>query len=632
MQYSGRGYMGKYLRVDLTTSAFSEVELESGFVRNFIGGTGFGAKILYDELSKDTDPLSPENKLVIATGPSTGTGYPASGRFSVMAKSPLTGIWGEANSGGFFGPEFKQTGYDMLVISGRAPKPSYIAIDDGKVEIRSAEHLWGKTITPTTEMILEEWGDPNVRVACIGPSGEQKVRFAAIMNDFHRAAGRTGMGAVMGSKNLKAIAVRGTKDIEIKDPDEFREAMDRAIELLHTGQNGEFSETLGKYGTPSLVSSINEIGRFPTRNHLTGFFERAEDLDEFKLLKEYRTHRGSCFGCSLQCKYLAKPRSKFKDSISGPEYETIMAFGSNCLNADMDSVVHANYLCNEYGLDTISTGCVVAFVLECYQNSLLPFEITEDLDLTWGNDQAIVDLTLKIAKREGALGNLLAEGTKIASERIGGLAQHFAIHVKGLEVSGQDPRAQYSVAITHGTNVRGADHLRSLSCLEELGFPDIAVERFGKEKADEIMTLTSPKYKAEVVADMEKLYALCDSLITCKYGVMWPPSLYYREFADAMRSLTGLRVFGDVSIVKTAGHRICVQRKLFNVREGLRRKDDTLPERMFRDAMTSGPSKGRVVPKDVYDGMLDEYYDWMGYNRETSVPKPETLRVLGLEG
>ena len=567
------GYTGKTLHVNLTTGRFAKENLNTGLAEHFIGGTGLASHYMFNLLNTKISPLSPENILLFVTGPITGTGFSGSGRFMAASKSPLTGIWGEAHSGGFFGPELKYAGFDLLLITGRSPKPLNLVIEDDYITLEAADSFWGMNIERTTDSLLDL--HPDHKVACIGPAGENLVHYAAIMNDYHHALGRTGLGAVMGSKNLKAIIIRGTKDILVSDPDAFEEAMNSARSKLNKGIWGEIHEnSLGKYGTASLVSAINQIGRMPTRNHLTGYYSEADKIDEFAIAENYRVHRESCFNCYIQCKFMSRIEGGlFKSLASGPEYETIMAFGSNCLNPDLESILYANYLCNQYGLDTISTGCTIAFALECGERGILTNE--DGLDYSWGNTDTIITLIHKIAKREG-IGDLLADGSRLAAEKLGGQAPRYAIHVKGLEASGQDPRAQYSVGITYGSNVRGADHLRSLSCLEELDFPNATAARFGEEKVSAIHDLRSPKYKALVVADMEILYAIVDSMLVCKYGTMWAPALYFDDFAPALASLTGIESFNSPNTLRQIGQRICTLRKCFNYREGLRRKEDQL--------------------------------------------------------
>mgnify|MGYP000716384541 CR=1 FL=1 len=624
------GYVGKYARVNLTTGKVLVEELDLGFAKSYLGGTGFAARILWDELSAGTDPLGPENKLIFATGPMTGTMAQGTGRITIAAKSPLTLAWGEANSGGEFAPELKFAGFDFLIIEGRSPKPVYLYVEDGKIEIKDARDAWGRTVSETFTFIREVEGDESLKIACIGPAGENLVRYAAIMTNYHDAAGRTGMGAVMGSKNLKAVAVKGTGAVEVADPDKYFEVVREFFEMAKNGLWAEAAEeTLGKYGTPSLVLAEQEIGRLPTKNHYTGVYEKAEDISGEALVKQYRVKRSSCFGCFINCKYYSYvKRGKFAGTLTGgPEYESIAAFGSYLLNPHLDSIIHVNKLCNEYGMDTISAGGTIAWAMECYEKGLITEEDTGGLELKWGDYDVVVKLIHMIAKREG-FGDLLAEGSRLASKKIGRGTERYAIHVKGLEMSAQDGRAQKSIGLGHAVNVRGADHLKVLSCYEELGFLEPLEKRFGKENAPKIADRLSIEAKALVTVDCEDFYALVDSLIVCKYGTMWPPMYYFEDFAKILPPLTGIEEFGSVKYLRLLGARIHNLRKAFNVREGLARKDDTLPERLLKEPMPDGPAKGHVVELEP---MLNEYYQLRGWDVKTGLQKRETLEKLGLK-
>jgi len=623
------GYAGRYLRVDLSGSKITVHKLEKELPRHYIGGVGFCARILWDEVGPATEPLGPENVLVFATGPVTGTFFPSAGRYVIAAKSPLTGSWGQASAGGHFGPELKYAGYDMAVLEGRATNPVYLHVDDDFLELRDAAHLWGRDTNETTKAIREELGDPTVKVACIGQAGEKLVRYACIISDFYRAAGRTGMGAVMGSKNLKAIAVRGSKSVSATSSMKYMDAATEAFRKV-TEEWGEACESsLGRYGTPNLVEVEASIGRLPTKNHIFGVYGRADDIGSEVLNEKYRARRESCFSCGIQCKFISEVRSGpySGTTTSGPEYETIMAFGSNCLNNNVESIIHANLLCNLYGLDTISTGKVISFAMECYEKGIITRTDADDLDLSWGNHDAIVKLVHRIATREG-LGDVLAEGSRMAARKLGKGAEEFAIQVKGMEVSGQDGRAHQSSGLTHATAARGADHLTSLSCLEEKGYEETAGTRYGRERAKDLCNPLSTTYRGNLVKDLEDLFALTDSLVICKYGVMWPPIFYFDDFARAIPALTGITEYGDVGEVRLSAERICNLRKAFNAREGLTRKDDTLPERFLREPMPSGPGAGHVCQLDP---MLDEYYEARGWDKGSGLPVRKTLMRVGLD-
>jgi aldehyde:ferredoxin oxidoreductase len=628
-----KGYVGSILRIDLTSGESTRIPLSETVARKYLGGTGLCARILWDELSPGIDPLSPSNILVIATGPINGTAFPPSGRYVIASKSPLTGIWGEAHAGGAFGAELKYAGYDALIIKGRAKHTVYIYIENNNVKINSGTHLWGLDTTKTTDQLIHELGDdPELKVACIGPAGENLVRYACIINDKYRAAGRCGLGAVMGSKNLKAIAVRGTGAVEVADFQKFMMLVDDARVRYTRGRWGDACQaSLGTYGTTGLIEAENEIGRLPTRNHWSGVFKDFEAIGSRTIRKLYRKKRKSCFGCNIQCKYVScVDAGKYAGSCSdGPEYETVMAFGSNCLNTDLASIIHANMLCNLFGLDTISTGKVISFMMECSSEPACHefFGMYPDSKIAWADADKMIELIHKIAYRKG-VGEILAEGTKLAAEKIGGGAQHFAIQVKGMELSGQDGRAHKSVGLTHAISVRGADHLRALSSLDELGYDDVVRERYPANDVNKILNLRTEACKGRLIVDMEDLYAIVDSLLICKYGTMWPPIFYFDDFANIIPATTGFDEYADIDYVRQVAKRICLLRRAFNAREGITRKDDTLPARLLREPMPEGPAKGEIVHLDP---MLDEFYEFRGCDITTGMPTEDALSSVGLE-
>ncbi len=387
--------------------------------------------------------------------------------------------------------------------------------------------------------------------------------------------------------------------------------------------------SLRRYGTTDLVAIINEIGRLPTKNHWTGYYEHADDIGPETIAEHYRIAQEACHGCSIGCKYIYRVKEgRFASApAGGPEYETLMAFGSNCLNNDIESVMYLGKRCDLLGMDTISCGKSISFAMELWEKGIIDSSVTCGLDLSWGNVDAMVELVEQIAKREG-FGAILSLGTRKAAEKFGGDAWKYAIHVKGLEASGQDPRAHQSVGLTYATNVRGADHLRSLSSLEELGYPEIVIERFGKEKADKILDIMSPDYKGELIWDMENLYALVDSAVICKYGTMWPPVYYYETFANVIPHLTGMSEWGDVRFVRETSRRISHLRRAYNHRLGITRKDETLPHRLLKEAMPTGPAKGGLPDLDQ---MLDEYYQFRGCDPKTGFPRRDRLEELELD-
>ncbi len=622
--YKG-GYKGKILRVNLSKNEIKIEPLSKELVRNYIGGSGFAAKILYDEVGPEIDPLSPDNELILATGPLTGTLWPTTGRIMFASKSPLTEIGGESHVGGFLGPELKFAGYDMIIVKGKAKSPVYLYIEDDIVELRDAKHLWGSDTHETTKIIQEENGDPEIQVAAIGPAGENLVLYACIIINLARAAGRTGMGAVMGSKNLKAIAVRGTGTVEVADFEKFMELAEEAHERID--KNPQARE-MTKYGTPLLVAYKQEIGELPTRNHQTGVFNEWEKLSAETLRENYWVKTRACFGCSIACKKAFKvTEGPYAGTFSeGPEYEGLYAFGTNCGNPDFGSILKANLLCNKYGIDIISAGATIAFMMELYEKGIISREDVEGLNFTWGNHELIVELLPKIAHREG-IGNLLAEGTYRIAKKIGKNAEKYAIQVKKLEMSGQDGRTHRSIALGHATAARGADHLRSLITVDQLGYEEIAKQRFGEDKLPEICNPYTEKYKAYATKITEDVYAIRDALIVCWYSCAWPPIFWIEDFAQILPIATGIKEFGSIEELYKIGERQVTLKRAFNVREGIRRKDDTLPERFLKEPMPEGPGRGQVVNLDV---MLDEYYELRGWNKETGIPTKEKLKELGL--
>jgi aldehyde:ferredoxin oxidoreductase len=527
------------------------------------------------------------------------------------------------------GPEMKYAGFDFVIFNGRSKKPVYLFLRDGKAELLDASHLWGQETDKTTLMIREEHKDPSIETAVIGPAGENQVLYSAIIVDFYRAAGRAGLGTVMGSKNVKGIAASGSLGLEAHDMEKYLEANQREMDRLKDPLWTESLGSLQKYGTTDLVAIINEIGRLPTKNHWTGFYEHADDIGPEIIAEKYRIAQEACHGCAVGCKYVIRIKGGeyATDPVGGPEYETLMAFGSNCLNNNLESVFHLGKRCDLLGLDTISTGKTISFAMELYEKGIITKKETGGIDLSWGNAEAQVELVELIAKREG-FGKLLSLGTRKAAEKIGGDAWKYAVHVKGLEASGQDPRAHQSMGLTYALNVRGADHLRSISCIEELGYPEIAADRFGEEKADAILDIMSPKHKGEVIWDVEDLYALVDSAVICKYATMWPPVFYFDTFVNVIPALTGMEEWGDPKFVRNVGRRISHLRRAFNHRLGVTRKEETLPPRLLSEPMPTGPSKGGLPDMEV---MLDEYYEFRGCDKETGLPFESRLRELQLD-
>ncbi|MHA2140466.1 MAG: aldehyde ferredoxin oxidoreductase family protein [Candidatus Thorarchaeota archaeon] len=624
MKYGG--YTGKILRVLLDKGEFKAERLPTEWIRDYIGGDGFAAKLLYEEVPGQTDALSPENKLLIATGPITGTLWPMSGRTVFVSKAALTGIWGESHVGGFLGPELKYAGYDMLVIEGAAEKPVYILIQDEDLQIIDASDFWGMTTNDVTAAIKDKHKDPDIQVAAIGPAGENEVRFSAVIINNARAAGRTGMGAVLGSKNVKAIAVRGHGVVEVHDHEGFTELAKKAHQRVRDNPQ---AQEMGRWGTWILTAVKQEIGELPTYNHRTGVFSGWEKLAADYIRPRYTIADRACFGCSLGCKKMNYVREgPFAGTLEeGPEYEGLMAFGSSLGIDDYPTTLKANQVCNRYGMDIISAGATIGFAMEAFENGIIDEKDTGGLRLEWGDREMTIRLLEMMGRREG-FGDILAEGSAKAAQKIGKGAEQFALHVKGMEISGQDGRTHRSIGLGHATGARGADHLRSLVVVDQLGYEDIAAERWGADKLPEIVDPYTEKHKATAVFESENSYCIRDTLIVCWYSVSWPPIFWMQDFAEMLPLATGVKEFGNVDTLTEIAERQVNLKRIFNAREGITRKDDNLPSRFTHEPMPEGPGKGQVVDLEP---MLDDYYKLRGWDLETGLPTKDTIRRLSLE-
>ena len=600
------GYIGKILRVDLTERRISTEKLDAEIAKKFIGGKGLGAKILYDSLKLGTDPLSPENILIFASGPLTATLAPTSARWAVVTKSPLTNIFLDCQVGGYFGAAMKLAGFDCIIMEGKADSPVYLWVHDGNAEILNAGDLWGKGCFETENTLKKRLGE-SAHVASIGPAGENLVRYACISVDKYRQAGRGGAGAVMGSKNLKAVAVRSASyKIEYADPEGFREAAKKALKVI---RENSFIPLRRKYGTPVWVAPVNKAALLPTRNFRTGVFEKAENISGETMRDKIVVKDGTCYNCIIQCwKYTHVESGKYKvDELAGPEYESIALLGSDCGVGSIEAVAHASMLCDDLGLDTISTGNSIAFAMECYERGLLTAEDTDGLELKFGNADAEIEMVKKIAYRKG-LGNLLAEGVRRASKKIGDGSERFAMHVKGLEIPGYDPRGAFGMALAYATSDRGACHQRAWTVRAEIE---------GK-----LEPRFSTKGRARFVKETQDERAMCFSLVLCDFA-----PLEVKHFVELLNKATGFN-FTVEDYLKT-GERIWNLTRLFNVREGITRKDDTLPPRFMEEPLPEGATKGQVVTKEMLDEMLDEYYALRGWDKN-GVPTEEKLKELGL--
>jgi len=625
------GWSGTILNVDLSRRKIVKEPLKKELALNYLGGRGMNSKILFDRVKSKINPFGPKNFLIFGVGPANGTLAPGSNRFTVTAISPQSGTLGDANSGGFFGAFLKFAGYDAIAITGRAKKPVYLWIDDSVVEIREAKHLWGKTTWETDEIIKEEVGNPEVGLACIGPAGENLVNYACVIAERSRAAGRCGIGAVMGSKKLKAIAVSGTGGVKIAHPDLLMKVVRENYEVLLMDES--YYKAFSVEGSPSLIEMYNLMGALPTRNFQTGVFEKAEDLSGKRFVKNYVVQSKACFGCFLHCSHWYEIREgKYAGAKGeGLEYEAICGFGSRCGNSDLASTIVANELCNKYGLDAISTSGSIAFALECFERGLITTDDTGGVKLEWGNPDQIIDLVTKIANREG-FGDFLAYGVKIMAEKIGDEAKKFAPHVKGVEIINADPRGPKAWALGYAVATRGADHLRAFPIGEFHFSADIAEEMFGTRDA---VDLRKFKGKGKMVAWHENIRAVMDSLEICVYNaarttvsreILEKGFFFPKALAKLIFAITGIK-FDEADVLRT-GERIVNLERVLNVKSGYSRKDDTLPLRFLKEPMPSGPLEGETVNLDP---MLNEYYKARGWNVKTGIPTRKKLEKLGLK-
>ena len=614
-----KAYIGKLLRVDLSKGAISEEEIREDWAKMFIGGAGLATRYLYKEVSVGADPLGPENLLIFMTGPLTGTASASASRYSVVAKSPLTGIWGHGNSGGSFGPALKQSGYDGIIFQGRSPEPVYLRITDGQPKLCDAGHLWGKTVSETEDLIQKD-SKQKVTIASIGPGGENLVRYAAIINNKYRAVGRCGLGAVMGAKRLKAVACAGRTPIHLADKALFSEIAKKQIDLLN---ESILKVGFESYGTNMVSDMVNIRGGYPTRNWQEGVFDQIEEVNGQALTDRVLIKGVSCFACPIACgRGTEIKEGPWKgNSGEGPEYETVNTFGAMCGVADLNAITMANYLCNEYGLDTISAGSTIAFAMECYEKGILNKEISGGLEVKFGDEKLIVDLVPKIARREG-IGDLLAEGTKRVSETLGQGSEHFAMHVKGLELPAYDPRAAKITGLGYVTANRGGDHITAyVQGPTFIDTPFLIVE----DSKIEDPLVANPK-EAKVVIDLENALTMFDCIGACKFmGILLPADDYVKLIATATGWDFGIDEF------RKCGERIYNLMRAFCVREGITRKADILPKRLMEDPLPEGPAKGMTIDKDMLEMLKDAYYKIRGWDQETGKPTIEKLKELELD-
>ncbi len=608
-------FIGKILRVNLNTEKISSETLEETFYRRHFGGRGLISYILLNELEPQTDPLGPKNKLIFALGPVSGAPFSGSGRNSVGAKSPLTGAYGEAEAGGYWGAELKRAGYDAIIVEGKASSPVYLWIHDENVELRDASRIWGLEIRKAMETIRNDLDDKTVKVAQIGPGGERLVRYACVINDMNHAAGRCGMGAVMGSKNLKAVAVKGSIKVPVRKPKRLKKIanwmaqnVERVANILHT------------YGTGAEMDVALEVGNLPIRNFRDGDFPEVDLISAETLKDTVGVRMGTCYACAVACKKEVKATEPWSvdPEYGGPEYETLASFGSNCGVSDLKAVCKANELCQRYSLDTISTGCSISFAMECFEHGLLTKKDTGGIDLNFGNAESMVKMVEMIGEKYG-LGILLAEGTKRAAEQIGKGAEEFAVQVKGEEVPMHDPRLKRGEALGYAVSPTGADHVHNIH--DTFLYPKLPNSYYSLGILETVPVEDFGPKKVRLYKYVSEWRTLNNFLVTC----LFPPWSILQK-VEIVRSVTGWNTttFELMKVVER-GNTLA---RIFNLREGFTEKDDWLPPRFFKPRKSGSLNKTAVNPEDLQKAKLI-YYDMMGWT-EKGIPKKSALDDLDI--
>ncbi|MFX1519841.1 MAG: aldehyde ferredoxin oxidoreductase family protein [Promethearchaeota archaeon] len=617
-----RGYMGKWIDINLTKKKADIKDVDYDFLKIWLGGRGLGVKILYDRLKPGTDPLSPDNIIVFATGPLTATGAPSSGRYCTVTKSPLTGTVSDSHSGGDFGHAIKNAGFDYLVITGKADKPTWLFLDEGKVEFRDASALWGKDCFDTERAILEELDPANkgktmeqlvrvpIGVCSIGPPGENMKRLAAIMNRFYRAAGRGGHGAVMGSKNLKAVVARGKQKIPMADEAAFKEAVKKnEDEVMQKGDVTKKGGGLFTLGTSLLVNIVNGAGIYPTHNFQMDVFPGAE-VTSGEYLKENRLIKNvGCKGCRIMCGRWSKiEKGPYAGTeMEGFEYETTWSWGADCGVDDIDYVMSCHHACNRYGLDAIQAGTVTAFAIECYEKGIITKDDTGGIDLKFGNAEVALAVAEQIGKVEG-LGAILGDGEEMVAKKWGKGADKFAMTSKGQSMPAYDGRGSKAHGLGYATSNRGACHLRAYMINPEiLGAPE-KLDRFNPDQKSIDMLIAFQNYNA-----------MLDSSLLCKFVSF---SMTAEHFANLLNPITGWNFTAES--LDEFGERVWTLERLFNYREGVTAKDDTLPTRILEDPVPDGPSKGHTVPLAK---LLPQYYKSRGWSEKGDIPDSLKAKV-----
>jgi aldehyde:ferredoxin oxidoreductase len=599
------GYTGKILVIDLNNHSTSVEETNMDDAKKFIGAKGLGAKLLFDRLPKGTDPLSPENILMFTTGPLTGTSTQTSGRGTVITKSPQTGLFLDSHFGGSFAVEMKKAGWDFIIFNGRSDNPIYISITDYSVEFKGASEIWGKECLQTHNWIKKT--EERVKTAVIGPAGENLVKFSAITFDGHRHAGRGGSGAVMGSKNLKAVVIGGSNKVIIHNPEKF---LIKTRKVLKNIQENDFIPLRRKYGTPYWVKPVNDWGFIPTRNYQEGNFEQGDNINAETMQERIVDGSGACWNCIIACWNKSSIKSGDYEGVSliGPEYETLALMGSNLGIDSIEDVAYLNERCNELGMDTISLGGVLGFAIESYEKKIISNDDLDDIDIGWGKTEEIGRLIYDVAHRRTNAGDILAEGVQLAAELLGKNSKDYAVHAKGLEIPGYDPRGAFGMGLAYATSDRGGCHQRAWTVRAEIMDPNF--DRFSFKK------------KAKLVKEIQDERAAFFSLVLCDFA-----PISEVDCVDMWNLATGFDHTIDSYLL--AGERIWNLIRLFNLREGLDPGEDKLPIRFYKDSFTKGPAKGIVLPIDEFQKSLQEYYLLRGWDKN-GIPTTKKIKELGL--
>jgi len=623
------GYTGNILDINLSSKKHWVEHPPEDFYRTYWGGRAIGLYYMLCQMKPHIDPLSPDNLLIFAPSVITGTPAPAIPRYTVCAKSPLTGAQGEAEAGGWWGPELKKAGFDAIVIKGSSKIPVYLWIKDGQVEIKDATHLWGKDTGTTQKIIKEELKDDKVRIAQIGPAGENLVHFANIVNELKHFNGRNGLGAVMGSKKLKAIAVRGTKPIELYNKERVSQT---TKEITKRVMDNPLSRDLRELGTPAVVRGFYEAGCLPSYNWTTGYFKEGENLTAETYNKTILKGTKGCYACPIRCKRVAEvdePNLKVDPAYGGPEYETIVSLGSLCGISNLKYIAKANELCNKYTMDTISTGMVIAFAMQCYKEGLLTKKDTGGIELTFGNKEAVLKMIEKIVHREG-LGDLLSQGSYLAAQKIGKGSKKFIHQVKGQEIPMHDPRLKTGVGLQYALSDYGADHMKAA---HDPFFKDKDSVGIKEMKGLGILEPVSHTDIGEKKVTLFKLldiyWTVFDILGVCDFGYVPRSVGTMEELLEIICAATGWRTTWFE--LMQVGERSINMARIFNYREGFTSKDDALPEVFYQD-FTGGSLDGQgAINKKDFKKAIRLRYELMGWNPDTGIPTPAKLIELGLD-